>query len=344
MSYTYRKYGKDMSAVPPHWQEHLKGFKSEVVRHLLLANLCLPAEKKEDGSATFSVLTAVMPSGQKWAAIFTDSFAIARYMRKTPTSIVFPNLVSDIAKGIRSGKIADVSGILINPGREEFKMTVDEIAAEEAWLAERPDIHVAYSEKTRLPAGAGADPDARKAKDAAEVPTAKPETAEKKPAEPAALKTEPSPAKPESTEKASPKASATDTEPFEKIDLSVDREKASVTPARSFFVALFPDEKPFDVSNPVNAGDCDPKTEGFTKLESPDLIEYFYDPAYRRFLCDYYTVDYKNNPTVRLYQGRKSILPLDLIDILNRFPETRSPEKADRIRKIQEIVRKETEI
>ena len=312
MSYTYRKYGADMSAVPDSWRTHLKTFKDDVIRYLLCANLCLPRQQGDGDRMTISVLTVSMPSGQKWAAVFTDMFAIFRYTRKRPDSIVFPNLLSDVAKDIRTGRIRGVAGIMINPGREEFKMTVDEIAEQEQWLEGNPEMRRLFFEKVRLPADA------------------KPEAADK--SSPAAHAGAAVSHPAEAPEPAG--------EAWRKIDLTKDREPAPVTPGRGFFTGLLPDEKPFSEQDPVCA---EPGTEGYTKL---DVIgfpsrqsEYWYDPKYRRIVIDVYSAG--SGTGGRRYHGRKTILPLDLIDQFNQYPEDRNPEKTARIQRIQKIIGQE---
>ena len=316
MSYTFRKYGADMSAVPDFWKAHLKQFKDEAIRHLLCVDLCLPTQQDKGNPLTFSILTVSMPSGQKWAALFTDMFAIFRYMRRTPNSIVFPDLLSDTAKGIREGRITGVAGIMINPGREEFKMTAEEIAEQEAWLNDNPAMRRSYSEKARFPANAEskAAPESTPAVDG-DAPV-------NRPAE-----------KPEPSGKA-----------CQKIDLMENREAAPVTPGRGFFTGLLPNERPFSEQNPADADLAGPNTEGCTKLDTVGFpsrwSEYFYDPKYRRIVVDVYTADSRTGG--RRYHGRKTILPLDLIDQFNQYPEDRNPEKVARIQRIQKIISQES--
>ena len=153
LDYTARKY--ESNPVPEHWQKHMQGYKGDVIRLLLEASLCLPSSKDASGKITFSILTAKMPNGDQWASLFTDQFAIARYTRKTPDSIVFPGLLSDVANDIRSGKLKDMKGIMINPGREEFRVTVEEIEEQKALRhatgSERVDANRISEVKTAVP-------------------------------------------------------------------------------------------------------------------------------------------------------------------------------------------------
>ena len=321
LSYTYRKYGADMSAVPEHWKSHLKLFKDEVIRYLLCADLCLPTSQDKGSPLTFSVMTVSMPSGQKWAALFTDMFAIFRYMRKSPNSIVFPNLLSDIAKDIREGRITGVAGILINPGREEFKMTVDEIAEQEAWLSEHPDIRRLYFEKQR----SLTDAESKAATESAP-----------------AVQTDATASRSANTpEEEAPEPTG---EAWRKIDLREGRETKPVTPGRGFFMGLLPGEKPFSEHDAVDADENRPDTRGMTRLDTIGLTsrwsEYHYDPKYRRIVRDVYSTHSKTGQ--RLYHGRKTILPLDLIDQYNQHPEDRNPEKVARIQRIQKIMSQES--
>ncbi len=320
LSYTFRKYGNDMSAVPDPWQKHLKKFKDEVIRHLLCSDLCLPTRQGDGKNLTFSIMSVSMPSGQKWAALFTDMFAIFRYMGKSPNSIVFPNLLSDVANSIRTGKITGVAGIMINPGREEFKMTVDEIAEQEEWLNANPNIRSSYFEKIHLPFSAVSE----------KAPESKPA------AEPAA----PNNPQAKPAETSSPASTA---ESYQKIDLSENITTASVTPGRSFFMGLLPGEKPYSDKNDTDADENRPNTNGYTKVTQIGFAsrwsEYYYDPKYRRIVIDQYTASEKTGE--RWYHGRKTILPLDLIDQLNQYPEDRNPDKVARIQRIQKIIDRE---
>ena len=158
ISYSRRKYGDDLSGASESWRKHLDDFEGEVIRYLLCARMCLPAEGDPKEKMTLSILTAVMPSGEKWAAVFTDAFAIRRYMRRAQQSIVLPGLVADVAKDIRSGKMRGIKGIMVNPGREEFKMTPEAIAKQEEWFRNHPDKRAEYEDgwsKFGVPQSAG---------------------------------------------------------------------------------------------------------------------------------------------------------------------------------------------
>lgn len=146
ISYSQRKYGVDLGGASESWRKHLDDYAGEVIRHFLCASMCLPAEGDPAGKMTLSILTAVMPSGDKWATVFTDAFAIRRYMHRVQQSIVLPGLVSDVAKDIRSGKMQGIKGIMVNPGREEFKMTPEAIAKQEEWFRNHPDKRTEYED------------------------------------------------------------------------------------------------------------------------------------------------------------------------------------------------------
>ena len=91
-------------------------------------------------------------------AVLTDAFAIRRYMHRVQQSIVLPGLVSDVAKDIRSGKMQGIKGIMVNPGREEFKMTPEAIAKQEEWFRNHPDKRAEYEDgwsKFGVPQSAG---------------------------------------------------------------------------------------------------------------------------------------------------------------------------------------------
>ena len=83
------------------------------------AVLLVPLEER-NGKKVIEIINAQMPNGQKWKALFTDQFAMMQYMRRNPDSASFPNLLMDVYKDIK--KDNSFEGIMINPGREEFKL------------------------------------------------------------------------------------------------------------------------------------------------------------------------------------------------------------------------------
>ena len=133
LDYTYRKYP---DGVPEFWHKHLEEYKGDVILRLLASSLCLPASPSNSKTGNFiiSIPTARTPSGHAYAALFTDQFAIDRYMGKGYNSVVLPSLLSDVGGQLRRGELKNAEAIMINPGREEFKITVEEIAAQEEAL------------------------------------------------------------------------------------------------------------------------------------------------------------------------------------------------------------------
>lgn len=131
LDYTRRRH---TDGNPEFWVRHLRDYKADVIRRLLDSPLCLPSVKGEDGNLRFSMPMAQLPDGRKFASVFTDQFAIDRYMGPGKGSIVFPGLLSDVAKQLREGRLEGAVGIMINPGREELKLTAEEIAEQEARL------------------------------------------------------------------------------------------------------------------------------------------------------------------------------------------------------------------
>lgn len=80
----------------------------------------------ESGKTTFSILNASFPDGKRWAALFTDHFALERYLNSRSDSVVLPSLLRDTyALTADDGKC---EGIIINPGREEYKLTKKTLA------------------------------------------------------------------------------------------------------------------------------------------------------------------------------------------------------------------------
>ena len=68
-----------------------------------------------------SVPLVSFADGRKFIGLFTDQWAINGYYKKYVSCVAFPDLIRDQYNQCKDD--ADVSGILINPGREEDMMT-----------------------------------------------------------------------------------------------------------------------------------------------------------------------------------------------------------------------------
>ena len=134
------------NGAPDEWHKHLANYKGDVIRRLAASELCLPMQRGEGSNARFSIPSAQMPDGRRYAALFTDQFAIDRYMGVGMDSVVLPKLLSDVAGELRSGKLGPAEGIMINPGREELKITPEEVAEQVEWLDQSSDHWRLYRE------------------------------------------------------------------------------------------------------------------------------------------------------------------------------------------------------
>ena len=92
-----------------------------VSQSLLKDNLLVPATIENGTLKGFSFPYILFPDGEKYLGLFTDQWAINAYFRKTTPSVSFPRLIEDCYKEIV--KDPSIAGILINAGREEYKMT-----------------------------------------------------------------------------------------------------------------------------------------------------------------------------------------------------------------------------
>ena len=101
--------------------KHLNQQSYAVSVSLLGNTLCLPVESENEMSLNMAVPLVYLEDGQKFIGLFTDQCALNRYYRKTVSCVTLPNLIRDQYNEIKNDDT--VSGILINPGREEYMMT-----------------------------------------------------------------------------------------------------------------------------------------------------------------------------------------------------------------------------
>jgi len=92
-----------------------------VSKTLLECSLLLPAVVEDGKVISISTPLASFPDGSKYIGLFTDQFAIDTFFRQSTASVAVPNLIEDSYKKCENDD--SVAGILINPGREEYKMT-----------------------------------------------------------------------------------------------------------------------------------------------------------------------------------------------------------------------------
>ena len=90
---------------------------------LLKNTLLLPAEQENGMPKEIIVPLVSFGDGRKFVGLFTDQGAINRYYRKSVPSVALPELIRDQYDEIKNDNT--VSGIIINPGREEYMMTKD---------------------------------------------------------------------------------------------------------------------------------------------------------------------------------------------------------------------------
>lgn len=105
-----------------------------VSQSLLKDNLLVPANMYNGVLKGFSFPSVLFPDGEKFLGLFTDQWAINGYFRKSTPSVSFPDLIKDSYKEIAIDP--SIAGILINPGREEYKMTKEMLSQLFAGTAE----------------------------------------------------------------------------------------------------------------------------------------------------------------------------------------------------------------
>lgn len=101
--------------------KHLNQQSYAVSVSLLKNALLLPAETENGMPKNISVPLVSFADGRKFIGLFTDQGAINGYYKKPVSCVAFPNLISDQYNECKDD--ANISGILINPGREEYMMT-----------------------------------------------------------------------------------------------------------------------------------------------------------------------------------------------------------------------------
>ena len=105
-------------------EDELKRLKQQsysVSGAVINTSLLLPAEIENGTVKNISVPSVSFEDGRKFIGLFTDQGAINRYYNKNVSCVSLPDLVSDQYK--QSKDDPSVSGIIINPGREEYLMT-----------------------------------------------------------------------------------------------------------------------------------------------------------------------------------------------------------------------------
>ena len=90
---------------------------------LLKNALLVPAEQENGMLKEILVPFVSFGDGRKFVGFFTDQGAINRYYRNPVSSAALPDLIRDLYDKIKNDNT--VSGIIINPGREEYMMTKD---------------------------------------------------------------------------------------------------------------------------------------------------------------------------------------------------------------------------
>lgn len=94
-----------------------------ITEALIKAKLILPGEKlAENDNVKISIPVVSFADDSKWIAMFTDKSALMRYIQKQDViPVALPNLLLEQYKNIRNDE--KISGIIINPGREQFRIT-----------------------------------------------------------------------------------------------------------------------------------------------------------------------------------------------------------------------------
>ena len=98
----------------------LNNLMRDTIASLLENAFLLPAEVNNGIPKNISVPLIPFPDGTEYIGLFTDQYAINNYYNKAISSIAFPELIKDQYNSIKDD--TKISGVLINPGREEFRL------------------------------------------------------------------------------------------------------------------------------------------------------------------------------------------------------------------------------
>ena len=88
---------------------------------LLKSSLLLLAEVENGIPKSIYVPSVSFADGRKFIGLFTDQGAVNGYYQQAMSCVVFPNLICDQYEQCKNDD--SISGILINPGREEYMIT-----------------------------------------------------------------------------------------------------------------------------------------------------------------------------------------------------------------------------
>ena len=97
-----------------------------VSQSLLKDKLLVPVQTDNGALKAISIPTVFFPDGRKVMGLFTDQWAINGYFGKNVPCACFPCLVRDGYAQLKDDPAC--SGILINPGREEYLLTKEMLA------------------------------------------------------------------------------------------------------------------------------------------------------------------------------------------------------------------------
>lgn len=89
--------------------------------------LVLPAEKTEDGKIDVKAMALKGPDGKNWLAMFTDAGAVTGFLKANSGAAAIKNAILSQYAVIKDKP--DLEGIIINPGRESFRIPSKLLAA-----------------------------------------------------------------------------------------------------------------------------------------------------------------------------------------------------------------------
>ena len=92
----------------------------DITETLIRSVLLLPAEKTEDGKIMLKGISVKSPEGQNWIALFTDQLALNTFFKSNQPSAGIKNPILSQFAAIKDK--AEIEGIIINPGRESFRI------------------------------------------------------------------------------------------------------------------------------------------------------------------------------------------------------------------------------
>lgn len=121
MTATFAEQAKDQSRkITDEENAQVNHIWRDITETLIRSVLLMPAEKTEDGKIKLKGISVKSPDGQSWVALFTDQLALNTFFKSNQPSAGIKNPILSQFAAIKDK--ADIEGIIINPGRESFRI------------------------------------------------------------------------------------------------------------------------------------------------------------------------------------------------------------------------------